>query len=114
MRLWAKNLMDEPPKPRSQMTTKDRALTMISIIVDSTIIGLLIYTLLANSCQICYQTGFGVHTFNQCKNVADVMETGLPEEVINIYEGKTPTQKVDSALGVEYEIRSSDNLTIIE
>jgi len=94
MRLWAKNLLDEPPKPRSQMTTKDKILTIISIIIDSVIIGLLALTLIINSCQICYMTNAGATTYKQCKNIANVMEDGLPNEVIDIYEGKTTKDNI--------------------
>jgi hypothetical protein len=86
MRYWAKKLMDNPPpEPK---TKKDKILVTLSIIVDATIILLLVYTLMTNSCQICYQTGYGATTFRHCKNVADVMENGLPPEVIDIYEGR--------------------------
>lgn len=84
-------MMDnKPPAPK---TKKDKALTYISALVDATIIGLLIYTIMANSCQICYQTGFGANTYTQCKGVSDVMKTGLPSEVIDIYEG-TQSQEI--------------------
>jgi hypothetical protein len=107
MRLWAKNLLEEQPKPRSQMTPKDKVLTIISMIVDAIIIGLLVLTLVVNSCQICYMTNAGATTYKSCKNVADAMETGLPSEVIYIYEGKTPEGSGDL-----YGLGSSINLTI--
>lgn len=90
------------------MTPKDKVLTIISIIVDATIIGLLVYTIMANSCQICYMTGFGQNTYTQCKGVSDVMETGLPSEVIDIYEGKT-----SKGLGDLDEFGSSINISNI-
>ena len=93
MRSWCAKLMDEPPKPRSQMTKKDKALTIISAIVDATIILLLVYTLLVNSCQICYSTSAGANTFTQCKNMADIMENGVPSEMIRVYTQDEQTKE---------------------
>jgi hypothetical protein len=90
MRLWAKTLLDDkPPRP---ITRKDKALVLFSVIVDATIIGLLVYVLLVNSCQICYGTGVGASTFTKCKSMPDIMETGLPTEIINVYEGNAITK----------------------
>jgi len=98
MRLWAKKLMDHQCPEKKDMTKKDKFLVTFSVIVDSAIIGLLIYTLMANSCQICYQTGFGQDTFTRCSNVADVMEDGLPQEYIDIYEGKTQKEIINNSI----------------
>lgn len=89
MRMWAKMFMDSPPpKP---MTQKDKILSLVSIIVDASIIGLLVYTLFVNSCQICYTTGYGANTFNRCSNVADVMADGVPSEIESLYKGEHPS-----------------------
>ena len=94
MRTWASLLRDNPDR-KSNMTKKDRWLVFISALVDATIIGLLVYTLMANSCQICYQTGFGQNTFQSCRSVSDVMENGLPNEIITIYEGQDAYENRD-------------------
>jgi hypothetical protein len=84
MRIWAKAISDKYPNLKFAMKVS-------SVAVEGIIIGLLVYTLIMNSCQICYQTGVGVQTYKQCKNVADVMETGMPKEIIdNVYN--TPEQ----------------------
>lgn len=115
MRLWGKKLMDNPPpEPK---TKKDKIIAFASILVDATIILLLVYTLMANSCQICYQTGYGARTFTKCSNMADVMEDGLPSEVINVYEQETNQQSVSDAIAgslYEEEIGSSKSEEPIE
>jgi len=88
MRIWAKKLMDNPPQDKKDMTKKDRWLVFLSALFDATMIGLLVYVLMVNSCQICYQTGFGQNTFQKCKGISDVMETGLPQEIVTVYEGQ--------------------------
>lgn len=82
--------MDSPPQ--KPITRKDKVLTIVSVITDALIIGLLVYTLMVNSCQICYQTTAGQNTFKQCKGMSDVLETGLPSEVIDVYEGNAVTK----------------------
>ena len=88
MRFWCKKLMDHQCPDKKDMTTRDRWLTFISTLVDGAIIGLLIYTIMANSCQICYNSGFAQDTYTKCKSYSDVMENGLPEEIIELYEGQ--------------------------
>ncbi len=82
-RLWANKLMDNPPpKPK---TKKDKFLTYLSAGIDATIIILLIVTITLNSCNICFQSSIGGIQYRRCKNVSDIMEEGLPQEIIDIY-----------------------------
>lgn len=94
MRIWAKAIADKYPNLKFVMN-------VLSVAVDGIIIGLLVYTLLMNSCQICYQTGIGVQTYKQCKNVADVMETGMPSEVISQVYNRGNNQTIQTLTAYE-------------
>lgn len=112
MRAWIKKSMDHQCPPKSERTKKDKILITLGVVLDAVLIGLLVYTLMVNSCAICYSTGFGVRTFQQCKSFTDVMETGLPPEIINVYEGNAePLNYTD---GVEYGEGNLKSARIVE
>jgi hypothetical protein len=88
-RLWAVEIPKwwdeiEPDKPKKKYG-KHFWLGVMGMIVDGALIGLLIYAILMHSCELCFGTNIGATTFKQCKSYSDILETGLPKEVIDIY-----------------------------
>jgi hypothetical protein len=90
-RLWATEFAkfwdeNEPDKTKpKKIFGKHFWLGILGMVVDGALIGLLIYAILMHSCELCFGTNIGATTFKQCKGYSQILEDGLPPEVINIY-----------------------------
>jgi hypothetical protein len=75
---------EPPPKPKYN---KQFWIGVLGAVVDGVMIGLLLYTLIIHSCEICFSTGVGATTYKECKSYSEVLTSGMPSAVIsNVYE----------------------------
>lgn len=112
-RLWAVELpkwwdANEPDKTKpKKVYGKHFWLGILGMIVDGALIGLLIYAILVHSCELCFGTNIGATTFKQCKGYSQILESGLPPEVIKIYT-QTENQTLKNTNLINIDINNSN------
>jgi len=92
--------MDDEQKKKP--LNKARLIAIAGMVVDGALIGLLIFAIISHSCEICFSTNVGATTYTKCKSYSQILEDGLPSEVIDLYTAK------------EQEFKETENLTLQE